>query len=84
MREEKILVEISLYDSGCLPSVLERRISDAERQKKIGGLSAEQMRMLDEFLLQLNNCLSAVYAARSIWQLKDQCDGDSHDHKGDA
>ena len=62
---EMVVIELSLWATGCLPEVLELRIADVERVRRIKSFTSEETAYFDEFLGQLRECLSAVRSARS-------------------
>lgn len=65
---EKLTIIFNVYDAGCLPGVLEHRLREARMQKaRSTNLSPEQALMIDAFISQMANCLSAVNEARAAW-----------------
>jgi hypothetical protein len=63
---DKIAIEVTLFDSGCLPGLLGKEIAAVMRQQRINaGLTTEQAKDLELYRAQLSNCLAAVQIARS-------------------
>jgi hypothetical protein len=65
--KDQITIKVSVWDAGCLPGVLRRRIEDVERQVRVNGgqHTAEQAKPISDFLGQMRSCLAAVETARA-------------------
>lgn len=66
---DPISIKVSLWDSGCLPSLLQTRISEVERQIRVTQGAAittpDATDYAKQYLAQLRACLAAVEKARS-------------------
>jgi len=62
-----ILIQVSLWDSGCLPSLLQKRIEEVEEHMRRfeSARSDEANRDRAAYLAQLRSCLAAVEVARN-------------------
>ena len=62
-----ILIQVSLWDSGCLPWLLQKRIEEVEEHMRRfeAARTDEANRGLAAYLAQLKACLAAVEAARN-------------------
>ena len=65
-RGHKFRVTLDVYDAGCLPTVLREKIEEVKKFKSATAAqtSAEMAGVMDEFVVQLTNCLAAVERAR--------------------
>lgn len=63
---DMISIKVSIWDSGCLPTLLSSEISNVERLLKALGtqLSSSDAEQNGAYLGQLRACLSAVEEAR--------------------
>lgn len=67
---DNISITFTVWDAGCLSGVLQQRIAEAERHRRIsverhsGNYSAEDLKMVDDFIAQMKGCLAAVQVAR--------------------
>lgn len=57
-------IDITLFDSGCLPSLLGKELAAVLRQQRTQEMSAEQAKEVEAYRVQLANCLAAVAVAR--------------------
>jgi hypothetical protein len=68
-RPSTITVEFDVTNFGCLQGVLEFRLEEARRHYRIAGRKYDPLavKMHEQFIQQLNGCISAVSAAREAY-----------------
>jgi hypothetical protein len=60
---DRITIDLAIWDAGCLPGMLRRRIEEVEHTKRSGALSPEAMENADLFIGQMRGVLAALAAA---------------------
>lgn len=58
-----VAIQVSLFDSGCLPSLLDREIANTERLLR-SDLPDDSREQIEIYKTQLANCRDAVARAR--------------------
>lgn len=57
-------IDITLFDSGCLPGLLGKELASVLRQQRGLEMPVDQVREVEAYRVQLSNCLAAVEKAR--------------------
>lgn len=63
-----VQITLSVWDAGCLPVTLRTAIEGVERQLRVRGpdMADPDRSAAQQYLGQLQNCLSAVNVARAL------------------
>lgn len=67
MSEREITIRVSVWNSGCLPTLLTREIEAVQQRVRVAGdgLDPEMAQRYGDYLAQLQACRRAVEQARS-------------------
>lgn len=57
-------IDITLFDSGCLPGLLGKELAAVLRQQRVQEMPVDLAREIEAYRVQLSNCLAAVEIAR--------------------